>query len=83
MYRENPEKKRKEFSKLPLGLTFVDGLHQISEKLGSPSEVNNRDDGEVESAKWVIGDLVMHADFRQERPIVGMFTLMAQEVVPV
>ena len=53
----------KPFAALPLGLSFADGHEELVAKLGPPESSKAWDDGDVHSARWIVGDLVLSVDY--------------------
>jgi hypothetical protein len=74
--------KSKPFASLPLGLSFADGHEQLVAKLGPPESSKAWDSGEVHSARWRVGDLLLGAAYVRGEGRVKTFTLMPPPVVP-
>jgi len=68
--------KSKNFSDLPLGLSFDDGPEQVVEKLGDPLRTFKRDNGELVSMMWRVKGLMLTVGINKDRPTIKDLTLM-------
>ena len=74
--------KYKPFAPLPLGLSFADGHDQLVARFGPPEFAKAWDTGEMFSARWRVGDLVLYADYPKGEPGTKSVTLTLPSAVP-
>jgi hypothetical protein len=67
---------------VPLKLSFGDGHGQLVAKIGQPEASKAWDGGELHSARWRVGNLLLDADYVRGEGRVKTFTLMPPAVVP-